>query len=174
MQNADGSLQWLAGKEGDSGHFLPNFADAKPAQTVLATGHTHPYAASEGGYTDVPFSGDDLKVHPVEGQRASIVQSGNGQFASVRSKEFEELVQARGNAARYAISSEIEEHWNTIFDCVKGNTRERSEAATRATSAHFHLLYYAGKNGRLSKVDTSTEPPHQECFANATPARATK
>ena len=61
----------------------------------------------------------------------------------------------------------IEKHWKTIYWCVPGDTRQKAEAATRATSAHYHLLYYAGENGKLKQIDTAAEPPHQECFHNA-------
>lgn len=122
----------------------------------------------------MPFSGQDLNVHPIEPQRLSMVQSGTGLFASARTKEFEELVKARGDAARWDISSEIEEHWNTIYGCVPGNMQQKAEAAIRATSAYYHLLYYAGQSGTLRKVDTSIEPLHQECFSDATLTRDTK
>lgn len=174
VQNQDGTLKWLAGKPGDSKHFLPNFADVKREQTVLSTGHTHPYSQREGGHNRVPFSGQDLNVHPVEDQRLSMVQSGKGLFASARTKEFEELVKSRGAAERLNISAEIEEHWNTIYACVPGEIRQRAEAATRATSAHYHLLYYAGQGGTLTKVDTAIEPRHEECFNNESRAHDTK
>ncbi len=172
LRNQDGSTTWQPGGRRSSGTFEADWAGVKPEQTVLATGHTHPYDDRDEGHLNVPFSGQDLSVHAREPQRLSLVRSGDGLFASARTKEFEEYVKTRGDAARFDIEDEIKLYWETLYGCVSGNTRQRAEVATRATSAHYHLLYYAGQHGILKKIDTSAAPQHQECFAHATSAQA--
>jgi hypothetical protein len=100
VRNQDGSTTWLPGGRRSSGTFEPDWSGVKPEQTVLATGHTHPYDDLEEDHINVPFSGQDLSVHAREPQRLSIVRSGPGLFASARTKEFEEYVKTRGDAAR--------------------------------------------------------------------------
>lgn len=172
LRNQDGATTWLPGGLGSSDSFEPDWRGVKPDQAVLATGHTHPYDEVDAGHTNVPFSGRDLSVHPLEDQRLSIVQSGLRLFASARTREFEEYVKTRGDAARGDIADEIKQYWETLYGCISGDTRQRAEAATRATSAHYHLLYYAGQRGLLKRVDTSAEPQHKECFANETSTQA--
>ena len=159
VRNPDGSTQWLPGASGESGSFAVNYDDVKPEQTILAMGHTHPYSKQEGGYRDVPFSGRDLALHVYEQQRMNVVQSGKGLFGSARTKEFDELVKARGEDGKDALFEEIEAYWDDLYTNGKGNLREKAEAATRATSEHYHLLYYAGKKGKLNKVDTAPPKP---------------
>ena len=145
----------------------PNYSDVSPHQTLVAMGHTHPYSKREHSFTDVPFSGGDLAFHVYERQRLNLVQSGQSIFGSARTKEFDDLVtardkdgQARDEDGLDDLFEEMKQHWKVIYEGGKGNLRENAEAATRATSERYHLLYYKGQNGKLAKVDTSPKHRH--------------
>ena len=60
VENTDGSQEWKRGPAGTSGSFSPNFGDADANERMLAMVHTHPYDKTEGGHTDVTFSGGDF------------------------------------------------------------------------------------------------------------------
>lgn len=162
VRNRDGSLKWLPGQAGSSSQFSPNYDDASPHQSVVAVGHTHPYSYREHNLTNVPFSGDDLAQHVFEQQRLSIVQSGQGLFGSARTLEFDALVKARGQAGEEALADEIRELWKGAFFSHPGDSRERAEAATRATSERYHLLYYVGKQGILNRVVPELAAKHRD------------
>lgn len=159
VRNQDSSLKWLRSSPGNSREIKLNYSGVNPNQRILASGHTHPYGQGEYNFTNVPFSGRDLAEHVFEKQRFSVVQSGEGMFGSARTKEFDEMVNARDELGQLALSEEIEQFWQSYYDNADGDTPEKAEAATRATSDWYHLLYYTGKQGVLRRVDTS---PKQE------------
>lgn len=158
VRNQDGSLKWLRSNPGNSREIKLNYRGVNPHQRLLASGHTHPYDKGEHNFTNVPFSGRDLAEHVFENQRLSVVQSGEGMFGSARTKEFDEMVNARDELGQLALSEEIEKFWQSYYDNADGDTPEKAEAATRATSDWYHLLYYTGKQGVLRRVDTSPKP----------------
>lgn len=155
VRNRDGSMRWLRAAPGTEKEISLNYDEVSPQQTLLAGAHTHPYGAEEFDFTDVPFSGRDLAELVDAPHRLSIVQSGEALFGAARTREFDALVKSRDEAGRQSLSNEIERFWQTIYDAAEGGTPEKSEAATRATSEWFHLLYYAGKQGTMRRVDTS-------------------
>ncbi|MEO6063059.1 MAG: WXG100 family type VII secretion target, partial [Thermoflexales bacterium] len=60
VQKGDGTLEFRRGAAGDSGSFSPNYGDLKDGETLIGLVHTHPYDATEGGHTNVSFSGADI------------------------------------------------------------------------------------------------------------------
>jgi hypothetical protein len=153
VRNKDGSLKWLPHAPGDADGIVLDYEGTSPHQKLLAGVHTHPYSTEEGNLTHMPFSGTDLGDQVYEQNRLSLVQSGEGLFGSARTREFDALVAQRDEAGREELARDIRRFFHTLYKNGKGNPQERAEAANRATSEHYHLLYYAGKNGILTKVD---------------------
>jgi hypothetical protein len=60
VQGPSQKYQWKPGLPGTSGSFKPNYGDRNPDETLIATGHTHPYDKIEGKFTDISFSSQDL------------------------------------------------------------------------------------------------------------------
>jgi hypothetical protein len=137
--------------------FMPNYGDVGKDQTLVGIGHTHPYDKSEGGHTDVSFSGGDISsiVYEKKIQPLNIVQSGEAVFVLARTAEFEELLKGLDADGRRELAQKIEKTWSDVYTSTKGKIPARAEAATRATCKAFHLVYYRGKNGSLTKVDVS-------------------
>lgn len=158
VRRSDGTLEWKPGKaipleEGGSAGFNINWEDVKAGETLVATGHTHPYTKAEGGFTKVTFSGDDLAnlaVSPREPMK--FVRSGETVFMARSTPEFDREIAARGEAT---ISEEMRRTYQEAFDKSKGGTVAKAEAAARAVSEKYHLEYFTGKGNTLTKVDTS-------------------
>jgi hypothetical protein len=166
-RNRDGSLKWLRSPPGSAKEIRLSYDNVNPHQTVLANGHTHPYDKSEHGHTDVTLSGGDLAAQVFDDERLSIVQSGEGVFASARTREFDEMIKERGPGGRWGLSKEIEKFWQKNYKDAKGTLREKAEAATQATTDWYHLIYYSGRPakdpdqghcpGILRRVDTASK-----------------
>lgn len=157
VREKDGSYGWRKGKPGTSGMFTPDYGDVGKDQTLVGVGHTHPYDKSEGGHTNVSFSGGDISsiVYEKQTQPLNIVQSGETQFVLSRTEEFEKLLVGLDADGKKKLADKIEKTWNDVYTSAPGKIPARAEAATRATCKAFHLVYYRGKGGSLTKVDVS-------------------
>ena len=149
----DGSHKWKPGASGTSGTFQPNYGDIGADEKLAASGHTHPYDASEGGMTDVAFSGPDLANLVWQSERVKVVRSGDAMFMVTKTAEFEKLVQGKKTPAdREAMQTEMKKTWNDTFAGAKGKFVERVEAAVKAVCSKYHLVFYKGKNDQVSKA----------------------
>ena len=156
LRNKDGSYEFKRGAAGTSGMF-PHSGYAEPGkdQTLIGSGHTHPYDKSEGGHTDVSFSGADIANLIYRQDKMRVVQSGDTQFVLLRTDEFAAQLQSLDDKGKEKLHKEIKDHWNQAFQSAKGKLPDRSEAATKSTCAKYKLAYYRGKEGSVSKVDTT-------------------
>lgn len=155
VRNKDGSYEWKAGAAGSSGSFQPNYGDKGKDQTLVALGHTHPYDATEGGHTNVPFSGQDLARQVYSDEPFNMVQSGKGTFGTARTAEFDKMVAGLDEKAKKKMFQEMSKEWNSLFASGKGDLAKNADSATRAICQKYHLLYYRGEGDSLDLVDTS-------------------
>jgi hypothetical protein len=149
----DGSFEWKEGPPGTSGTFEVNYKDVGPDQKLVSSGHTHPYDVSEGSHTNVgPSSGDvfDLVKAP---EPTAMVQSGEGQFMSVKTEEFNQRVQGLDAAGKQALQAEINRRWGEVYnDALKTMSMEdAARTANQIIHSEFDLLYYEGKGGTLNR-----------------------
>lgn len=154
VQKADHTYEWRAGVGTSGGSFAANYGDLKTGETLVATAHTHPYSAAEGGYTDVAFSGGDLANMALASrpEDSKFVQSGNTVFMVEKTQAFKDYVAAKGeNVAHTAMINT----WNTTFAAATGTFTERVEAAAKAVCKEYHLEYYRGSGDTLTQVDVS-------------------
>ena len=158
VQNADGSYEWKAGTaktraEGGSGAFSPNRGDVGKGQTLVGTGHTHPYDASEGGMTNVPFSGTDLANMIYNPEKMKMVQSGEGQFLSARTSEFDKKIKDLDDKGKKKMYDDMKKEFDTIMYDPKDKRpfEERNRDAAIAVSKKYGLLFYEGKGGELAR-----------------------
>jgi hypothetical protein len=149
VKTKDGKYEWRPGKSGTGGSFTANYEDVKEGETLIAVGHTHPYDKSEGGHTKVSFSGGDLANFIYNNRRMAIVQSGKGQFVAVRTKEFNDLLKDLNDEGKAKMYTEMTKCWDDAVGAAKGTMQERVEAAVRAVSEKYHLVYYAGTGGTV-------------------------
>jgi len=152
VRHDDGSYKWKAGKPGRSGSFIPNFDDCEQNETLVAIGHTHPYDEKEGGYTDVSFSGRDLAMAVYHEQVVNIVQSGQTLFLVAPSAEFNKLVKNLDTKGKRSLFQKIERTWYQAFLTHQGQLPARADAATKATTATYHLVYYFGAGNSLNRT----------------------
>jgi len=148
VEDKSGGYGFTAGSPGTSGTFAPNRGAVKKGETLLGILHTHPYSVKEGGFTDVPFSGQDLGIMALQLEKISVVVSGSGWFVVATSKEFEARVKAA--ASKNKLFEEIRKDWQDRFDAATGDTKERAELVTPLTCLKYDLLYYRGRDGWLS------------------------
>jgi hypothetical protein len=154
VQKADSTYEWRAGVGSGSESFSTNYGDLKTGETLVATAHTHPYSAAEGGYRDVSFSGGDLGNMALASrpENMKFVQSGDTVFMVQKTQAFKDLVAEKGeNVTRAAMVSS----WNTARAAATGTFAERVEAATKAVCKEYHLDYYRGSGDTLTQVDVS-------------------
>lgn len=158
VQNADGSYEWKAGTaksraEGGSGTFSPNRGDVGKGQTLVGTGHTHPYDESEGGMTNVPFSGTDLANMIYNPEKLKMVQSGEGQFVSARTSEFDKKIKDLDDKGKKKMYDDMKKDFDAIMDDPKDKRpfEERNRDAAIAVSKKYGLLFYQGKGGELAR-----------------------
>ncbi len=151
VKDKSGEYQWKPGKPGKSGSFSPDYGDKGKDDTLIGVGHTHPYDASEGGMTDVSFSGQDLARLVYVEDRIAVVQSGTGQFVAARTEEFNKLLVGLDESGKKKMFDEMNQTWNDTFAGAKGKFRDRGEAAVKAVCSKYHLVYYKGKDGNLTK-----------------------
>jgi hypothetical protein len=132
---------------GGGGSFTPDRSLSSPdAFGVLGAFHTHPYSQTEGGFTGVSFSGQDVATMLAQGDTLAVVQSGDEQFMLVRTDETPTNIdpQAVGNQID-ARSAELQRQG---VDFVTANNQAVQEAADR-----LGLAYYAGSDGTLDRVN---------------------
>jgi len=152
VRKADGTLEWRAGNAGTSGTFQINYGDLKSGETLVASAHTHPYDASEGGHRDVPFSGGDLANMVTGAESQKFVQSGDSVFRAAKTEEFEKLVKASNPDT---LKTEMKATFNTALGGATGSFQDRVEAGVKAVCEKYHLEYFKGTGDSLTRVDTS-------------------
>lgn len=154
VKKADGTMEWRAGAAGNTGSFQVDYSTVKAGETLVASGHTHPYDAWENGHTDVPFSGPDLGNMALSARPEDMkfVRSGDTLFMVEKTQEFKDLVTSKGEAA---LRGEMITAWDTAFAASSGTFAERNEAAVKAVAEKYHLEFYKGTGDTLNKVDTS-------------------
>lgn len=158
VKTKDGAYVWRAGKATGSGSFKVNYADVGPDEVLVASGHTHPYDESEGGHTDIAFSGGDLSNLVWQQERFKLVQSGTAQFGVAKTAEFDALVAAADTKdKKTALRQEMNALWDSTFKGSKGKFPERVETAARAVCDKYHLVYYAGSKGAVAQPKAKTK-----------------
>ncbi|TDE89507.1 hypothetical protein EXU48_20285 [Occultella glacieicola] len=174
VKTKDGKYVWRAGVGKASGSFQVNYKDVGPDEVLVASGHTHPYDTSEGGFTDIAFSAGDLSNMVWQQERVKVVQSGTARFAVAKTSEFDALVAAADTPEKKtALRLEMNALWNTTFAAGAAKKlafKIRVEQAAQAVCDKYHLVYYAGKD------DTVTAKPqaHVESAAPTLPPEPAK
>jgi hypothetical protein len=154
VRKADGSLDWRPGPPGTAGTFKVNYRDVKPGETLVASGHTHPYAAFEGGYTGVSFGGHDIgnMAYASRPDDMKFVRSGDSIFMVQETQAFKDFVAAKGETdARAAVIKT----WDDTFAAARGTFQEKVEAAVKAVCKTHGLDYCKGSGDTLTKVDVT-------------------
>lgn len=138
-------MAWLVNEgAGTSGSFMPSLDVAKE-QSVLGVFHTHPYDASEVGFTGVSLSGGDAGYMINNKQAAIIAQSGEQQFMYLRTLKTPSSVDASAlNTAQNTRMIELIE--------AGSDFGAASKVAAMETAKNYGLAYYEGSKGVLSRV----------------------
>ena len=144
VADASGKLSLVNTGGGQSGSFAPNLATG-PNQTPVGIFHTHPYDATEGGYTGVSLSGGDAAYMINQKQDVIIAQSGTDQFMYMRTQASPASVNAAAmNNAQNARIGVLQGQGMGFSDA--------SRQAARETATQNGLAYYEGSNGIFNRV----------------------
>lgn len=144
VADANGDLSIVNTGGGRSGSFPANL-NVGEGKTVIGVFHTHPYDASEGGHTGVSLSRGDAGYMIDRGHSVIIAQSGDQQFAYLRTEttpprvSFDTL-----NRAQNQRITELVGQGKSFPDA--------SRIAAGETATSFGLAYYEGKGGVLQRV----------------------
>jgi type VI secretion system secreted protein VgrG len=160
VQKADGSVVWRRVVDGRTGSLTGGTASfdypklIHAGETILAAAHTHPYDASEGGHTDVSFSGADLARMAMSSvpETQHYMRSGDTVFMVAETPDFQKMVLLTGELQ---LNAAMNKTWDDTFKSAHGTIQERSEAATKTVAHQYHLDYYKGKGETLTQVDTA-------------------
>ena len=154
VKDPKGEYVWKEGKplpldKGGSDMFSPDYKSIPKDETIVGVGHTHPY---KSGATNVSFSGGDLASFIYAPERMQMVKSGEGEFVSARTAEFEKRLEGLDDKGKKKLHAEMEKEWDTIYNNPKDKRpiAERARDATMSVSKKYDLLYYEGKDGELS------------------------
>lgn len=145
VADSAGHLSLINTGAGKSGSFAPDLKTGAN-QTPVGIFHTHPYDASEGGYTGVSLSGGDAGYMINRKQDVIIAQSGSDQFMYMRTQATPATVDATA----------LNNAQNTRISVLQGQGMGFSDAsrqAARETATQYSLAYYEGSNGIFNRVD---------------------
>lgn len=157
VRHQDQSYEWKAGKGSESSSFRINYEDVNKDETLALTGHTHPYDDSEGGYTDVSFSGTDLANFVYGKEATKVVQSGKALFLVASAIQFNRRLKNLDAKGKRKLYTEINRTWLAIFSTHQGSDLECVEAAVKTTCRTYNFVYYKGQGNLLKKVDISDQ-----------------
>jgi hypothetical protein len=159
VKNADGSWEFKRGEAGQSAMWTQNYDDLEEGEVLVALLHTHPYDATEGGFTHVSFSGQDLAMLVASDEPITVVQSGPGMFAVAKSKEFDDWISRYSWSQRDSIYRQMVQHFEQTMQRAMNSGRSFPDAiddAVVAVAKKYKLVYYKGEAGEaLKRVDTS-------------------
>ncbi len=151
VKDKDGKYVWRAGKPGSSGQSKPNYEDVKAGETIVATGHTHPYSKEEGGHVGVPESAGDLTSLIMSKEPMDTVYAGTKQFVVARTAEFDKRIAGLDLDGKKKLRDEMRKLWQDTFDATRGALPVKSEAAVKAVCEKYQLVFYAGTGGKLKR-----------------------
>jgi hypothetical protein len=139
------SIQNIGGDGSTSGSFSPKLTLKDPSKfSVKGIFHTHPYDKSEGSYTGVSLSGGDAAYLINSGQNIIVAQSGDKQFAYVRTDKTPASIDAaKLNNDQNARIAELTDKGYTF--------PQASRTAAAETAKAYGLAYYEGSNGTLAR-----------------------
>jgi type VI secretion system secreted protein VgrG len=144
VSDASGNLSMVNPGGGEQGSFSPNL-NVGADQTVQGVSHTHPYDASEGGYTGISMSGGDAGYVINNHQNIIVAQSGTDQFMYMRTDA------SPTNVDETKLNND---HNARIAQLIAGGKdfSEASKIAAKETAEAHGLAYYEGSNGILQRV----------------------
>lgn len=139
--------------------FQPSDNDVGWRQNLVGMVHTHPYGEYKQqvpeGYAS--FSEQDFDAFMRSDAHLSVLRSGPFTFMLSKTKQFEELVAATNNdeSKLKALGTGMYAAYDEVFDRMKGKFSERVEAGILAVCRKFHLVYYEGQGGDLTRKSSS-------------------
>jgi uncharacterized Zn-binding protein involved in type VI secretion len=143
VSDSKGALSVINQHSGNSGSFVPD-RTLPPGDKKVGLFHTHPYDASEGGYTGVSFSGADIAI-AADNSEPSYVQSGDKQFLMLPTAATPKNLDA--DALNKSQNKRIGELTKAGFPFDQA-----SRIAANETAQKYGFAYYQGSNGTLTKV----------------------
>jgi len=100
------------------------------------------------------FSGGDLSALIWQTQPVSLVQSGETLFVVARTAEFNKHLEGMDHLDKDDFAIEIEGTWDEEYQAKESEGQvAAAESATRVTCAKYHLVYYRGQGGKLTKSE---------------------
>lgn len=134
----------IGGNGSTAGTFTPDYSIPDPSKTgLLGVFHTHPY---DSGDTGISFSGADVAVMINEDHPLIMAQSGDRQFVMMQTEQTPANVDY----------TQLNNDQNARISELVGEGKSFADAASQAASevaTKYHLAYYEGSNGQLSRIN---------------------
>ncbi|MDG3441728.1 hypothetical protein [Nitrospirillum amazonense] len=125
--------------------FRPDLNLKEPDKYILlGTAHTHPY---DSGATGASFSGNDVNYLMSEPINFSFLQSGESQFLLLKTKQTPKLFN------HYDVINDQDKRIHQLRQDNPSLSMARASSIANVEAAReYHLAYYEGSNGKLSRV----------------------
>ncbi len=141
---ATGEYSIINTKGGTTGSFAPDL-NVPTGKEVAGIFHTHPYDATEGGYTGVSLSGGDAGYLINQNQSIMVAQSGTEQFMYMRTAATPTSIDA------IKLNNDQNTRMGELMAAGKSFS-EASKQAAQETAKAQGLAYYEGSGGKFTLV----------------------
>lgn len=142
--------------ENDSPHmFEGDDGDVGQFDTLVAQVHTHPYRDEPNKTPEEfgMFSDGDFNSLMRSGAHMSVLRSGPYTFILGKTKQFNQLVDASDNDETKLkdLAARMTDIYEAAMRATEGMFSEKLEAGVLAVCDAFHLIYYSGVGGELTR-----------------------
>jgi len=137
------------------GEFDQDDKDVGLGQTLVGQVHTHPYREERDKVPEqfASFSDGDFDSLMRSDAHLSLLRSGPYTFMVAKTKQFEAMVDRLDNqeAKLFELAHQMTTVYDKAVDATKSSFSEKIEAGVMAVCEQFHLVYYEGQGGELSR-----------------------
>jgi hypothetical protein len=129
--------------------------DVGRLQTLVGQVHTHPYREEKSRVPEqfASFSDGDFDSLMRSDAHLSVLRSGPYTFILAKTKQFNAMIDPMNNdpAMLNAFASRMTAAYNKAADATQGTFSEKVEMGVLAVCQQFHLVYYEGQGGDLTR-----------------------
>jgi len=155
VRNYGGSYE-LRRQSNDNPHmFEQDDNDIGRLQTLVAQVHTHPYREEKAQVPEqfASFSDGDFNSLMRSDAHLSILRSGPYTFILAKTKQFNAMVDRLNNdeAKLSAFAARMTAAYDKAAAATQGSFSVKVEAGVMAVCEQFHLVYYEGQGGDLTR-----------------------
>lgn len=155
VHNYSGGYELRRRENNDPRQFDQEDKDVGRFQTLVAQVHTHPYREEKDQVPEqfASFSDGDFDALMRSDAHLAVLRSGPYTFMLAKTKQFNAMVDQLANNEEKlkAFAARMATTYNRAADATEGAFSEKVEAGVMAVCEQFHLVYYEGQGGDLTR-----------------------